>query len=36
MITSSVSACIEGISANGSPTGQESIARSAASRITRS
>ena len=34
MITSSVSDCIEGSSANGSPTGHESIARSAASRIT--
>ena len=34
MITSSVSDCICGSSAKGSPTGHESIARSVASRIT--
>ena len=33
-ITWSVSCCIDGSSANGSPTGHESIAASAASRIT--
>ena len=36
MITESVRSCIEGSSANGSPTGQDSIARSAASRMTSS
>jgi hypothetical protein len=33
-ITSSVSDCIQGRSAKGRPVGQESITRSAASRIT--
>ena len=34
VITSRVSACIDGMTANGSPTGHASISRSAASRMT--